>query len=225
MNRIYLIPLVFTVLLTGCVTSNIRNTSSPNLGLQVIDASVIFLAPDKSVLSKKYLPKDVLVLLPSIPGEIFGNPSSEMIYTGLLQENQNLSFDLNNSIEVLEKSSEPLSEKWIKKGLSVHPEKTQLARIGTFAFDRSTGNPIGSGGFIDPVSKDNLILIFVDQPCEIQGGFTIGDKKFEHNIVLPSSGFHFIRIKTIKKNNYKLEYYPKSGLVNFSIHINDMVLT
>lgn len=223
MKKTDLLVYVFILFLTACVTNPNNNFTMSNTGLVAIKTSVHFLASDRTYLPKKYFTKSVLVYMPYIPGAIFGNPGFKPIYAEILPKNLSISLDLTKLIPALNADARPLSRLWLQQGISVYPEKTKLARIGTFAFDMITKKSIGGVGFLDPVSKESLILVYVDRACKITGRFTVAGATYEHNIDFPGSGFHFIRVNIIQPQLFRLHYFPKNGAVDFVIFVKNTV--
>lgn len=204
-------------LLTGCSATSLTTNQDTFLKLQV---PVVFISPQKTILPKEHFPTDIAIIMPTIPGEIFGNPSDELIFSGIVPEDYILDIDTPTQVH---KSAKSLSREWLSMGLSTTPEQTRISRIGTFPLDPYTGRPIGGGGFINPLNKNHLILMYFDQACEIKGKFKMQSEWYDHDIVIPSEGFHFIEVNKISHNQFKLEKYSKTGKVNFTIHIKNII--
>lgn len=217
--------LVFFLLLI--VTSiTIGQTKSVSLSanrILKINVPLMFVDKQNNTLSKKNIPRNIYVLLPYLPGEIFGNPKSGPIYAGVLQKNSKLFVDLSKSLDLIKNDAKPITQRWSLKGLKAYPENTKIARIGTFVYDAKTKKPMGGGGFIDPKSKDHLVLIYVSQACKIMGNIMLGKESFEHHIELPNSGFNFLRVRVLSSNQYKIEYFPNNGKINFFIRMSNII--
>mgnify|MGYP006909085488 FL=1 len=210
--------LVIGLVQVSCVTTR-HDEPSDSRGMTSLDVSVEYLSEDRGVLSRKYFPQGVVLAFPYIPGEIFGTPRSRPLFQKNINHNDHFTLNLADALPRMEEEARPLLQTWQETGLAIEPANTRLVRIGTFPFDAKTREPIGGGGFIEENSKDNLILMYFDRACHIQGGFEINEEIFSHDIKVPGRGFHFIRVRPTARNQFHLEYFPGQPSVTFSIHV------
>lgn len=223
-STIRLLPALFYLsLLAACAGQVTDQTASKpstdNFSLDSINSSVEFLSPDRTTLPANHFTNKVVLLFPYISGGIFGNADSEPVFYNYLTGELEFSLDLKSATQTLDEVSTSLSEKWLHSGLSITPAKTRISRIGTFAYNAETGNPIGAGGFIDTVSRDNLILLYTDRACEITGELRLGRELYIHTIDLPTAGFHWLRVHSTRHNQFEIKYYPHTMNIKFSIHL------
>lgn len=217
-----LIVVLAVALLAACATRPQGEEPSVAASLTVVNARVQYLGPDRSVLPGSHFPKDVVIILPYLSGAIFGNPRSKPIFQKRLTGELEFSLVLSDALAEMQAGAATLTREWASRGLSVTPEDTRLARIGTFAFNARTREELGYGGFIDTTTLDNLILVYVDRACEISGSFKLGEESYRHAIRLPAAGFHWLRVKRLDDDVHELIYTPPGGPVNFSIHLLDL---
>lgn len=188
-----------------------------------LNAPLHFLAADNTSLPSKYFTKQILVYLPYIPGGLFGSPGLQKMYSGVLPRGLALNLDLHKIANDMNKLAEPLLARWQQQGLVITPADTRLLRVGTFAIDLNSRKPLGVVGFINPKTKNYLILVYVDKACWIKGDLFFAGRRFNHDIHLPSAGFHYINIVPVNDGYDKLIYYPKGGKVHLSIKVKGQV--
>ncbi len=206
-------------LLTACANRTITDNPELTAGLSSINSSVEFLSPDRSTLPPGHFTNKVILLFPYISGGIFGNPDSAPLFYNYLTGDLTFSLDLASARRQLHEASSTLSPEWIRHGLNIQPVETRISRIGTFAYNAETAEPIGAGGFIDENTRDNLILIYVDRACQITGDFTLGNEFFVHTITLPTAGFHWLRVHNTGPEQFELKRHPHTNDIKFSIHL------
>lgn len=189
-----------------------------------IDSSVEYVGPGNIHLLEEQYPKDVVLLFPYISGAIFGATSAATIYITAVDENLNFSLDLVDKIKQVDKVSAPLIEEWTALGLVAEPKQARITRIGTFPYSYATQAMIGSGGFINTSSRNNMILVYVDRPCTIKGEIDLADKHYSHDLIFSGKGFHWIELVERSKEAFILQTYRGKNQVNFSVHIEDVLL-
>jgi len=221
-TRLLLIPVV--ALIAGCTSSQSIQSNEYGPGLSRIDAAVEYVGPGNIKLHEERYPRDVLLVFPAISGSIFGDAGSDVLFAEKIDESMRFSLALDEKVGEMESISMPLTDEWKYRGLRVTPENTLLARVGTFPYSIKTRQLIGAGGFIDPVSRNTLMLIYVDRACVISGKVALDSERFSHNIILPGKGFHWVQVKRDSHNSYSLEKHPDNK-VHFSIHIQNLIAT
>lgn len=133
--------------------------------------------------------QQVLLMFPTVKGQIFGVPKRPVMAEMTVSDNQVFEVKLP---AVTELDPQTLVKAALTDGLSVVPEETSFLRAATMAFDQQTRKPFGAGSLIDEASGDNLMLMYFDQPCRISGSVVSGDVRYEHDIDIPVAGWHWI---------------------------------
>jgi hypothetical protein len=217
-----LLPLLI-ILLSGCTAYLATEGSDPGSGIKRIASSVEFVGPNNIRLSEAQYPKDVVLMFPYVSGAIFGNTSDTPVYIVQVDRQLNFSLNLSEKMAEIDKTATSLTEEWLSVGLTVEPGDTRISRIGTFPYS-STNESIGVGGFIDPVSRNTMILVYVDRACEIKGEVDIGREHYSHHLKFSGKGFHWIEIIKNTKNNFILQNYHGNNDIKFSVHIENLQL-
>lgn len=222
MIKLLLIPVV--ALLVACASSQSMQNNETTTGVSRIEASVEYVGPGNIKLHREQYPQDVLLVFPYVAGGIFGDAGSAVMFAEKIDESMRFALELDDKIAEIESKSTPLTDEWKNRGLKVTPENTLLARVGTFPYSIKTRQLIGAGGFIDPLSRNTLVLIYVDRACVISGKVTLDNERFSHDIILPGKGFHWVQVKRDSHNSYSLERYLDNN-ANFSIYILNLIAT
>jgi len=218
-----LLPLCI-ICLSGCTTDQVITGSDPTVGITRIDSSVEYVGPDNIHLSEEQYPKDVILMLPYVTGSIFGTTSPAPVYIVPVDSQLNFSLDLTEKIDEIDKAAAPLTEEWRSIGLTVEPANTRIIRIGTFPYSFVTEDSIGVGGFIDPVSRNTMILVYVNRACEIKGEVDLGREHYSHHLIFSGKGFHWIEVIKRSTNYYVLQNYHGDSTIKFSVHIENLQL-
>ncbi len=218
-----LIVLVIAAFVPGCASNSAVPAGLVHGGVKLLDASVEYVGPDNVKLQSTHFSRKIVLAFPHISGAIFGAPDSSPVYIVKVDEQLRFSLNLQDKLPEIKSAAAPLSNEWKLLGLSVKPENTRIARLGTFPFDAVTRKPLGGGGFIDPVSRNTLILVYVDRPCEIKGSIDFDNELYEHNLKFSTGGFHWIKIATLSPNKFRLERHPDDSDVHFSIHVENII--
>lgn len=160
-----------------------------------------------------HIEPDLNLMFPSIPGEIFGSPSSNIIYS-VSPSNDN-KFTL-----ILPADAENHSSKLKEKSLTMQPSDTKITRLGTFNYLPKYRNGIGGGGFKNIVNDNFLILVYFSKAASVTGKLLSGTKSYTHNIVVDKAGWHWIEINEYKSNSFELTTYKgKLSDIEFSIFL------
>jgi hypothetical protein len=224
MDKLKLLLPLSMVFLSGCTAYQVNIEADQTTGITRIDSSVEYVGPDNIHLSEEQYPKDVVLMFPYVTGSIFGTTSPAPIYIVQVDRQLNFSLDLTEKIDEIHKAAAPLTEQWRSIGLTIEPEKTRIIRIGTFPYSYATEDSIGVGGFIDPVSRNTMILVYVDRACEIKGEVDSGREHYSHHLLFSGKGFHWIEVIKHSKNYYILQNYHGDNTIKFSVHIENLQL-
>lgn len=203
-------------LLGGCVSTPLQTT--PEAGaIGVLHTRVEYMDRQHRHVPAKYNPRQVTLVFPLIPGQIFGNPDSKPVFIKALEGKLEFSLALDASVAETDSAALSLRDVRVTRGLQVSPAATRFARLATFAFNSNTGAEVGGAGFIDAQSRDHLILIYADRACRITGTLHTGDEQHRHDIVLPGRGFHWVRVHREGGGVYVLRHFLPDNGVLFSI--------
>ncbi len=226
------IALLFTaVYLAGCTsTTGVQfshehspEPSSEQAALSELSISVEYFDDSNHKISPKYQPKRVVLSFPHIPGQIFGSPTEKSVFVTPVEVGDRTVVSLDDAQRLLESQALTLKDVAMTKGLSVRPKDTKFSRVGTFPHDAYTSELIGGGGFIDPASRNNLILMYFDRPSRITGDVVMDGKSTGHAIDIPAAGFHWIEVKHTGRKQHTLIRRAPLREVVFSIYLNELI--
>lgn len=209
--------LLLVLLLSGCAMTG--GVPDAERGLTELRAGVEYTDDDNQAIDARFQPGRLALVFPYIPGQIFGSPGSELLFTALLTPQASLQLDLTRALSALDRGAITLQAGENTAGMSIRPAGTRLARIGTFPFDARTREPLGEGGFIDARTREHMILMYFDRPCALSGTLEVDGESYLHDITIPAAGFHFLRVRQLDQLRYRLERADATASVVFSIHL------
>lgn len=207
-------------LVGGC--ANLKTTANDrHFGVQQFSSRVEYTDTRNNSVSSKFNPDELLLVFPYIPGRMYGQPSGSPLFVKHLKGKLDFQLDLRGKYKEIAAFARPMQLQ--RQGLQIQPRETRMARMGTFAFDPRTLDMIGDGSFIDRRSREYLIMVYVDQPCQITGKVEMNGKVYDHNIQLMEAGFHWIKFQRQGKKGFLLrEFSPPDG-VNFTVTLENLL--
>jgi len=214
--------LLSSALLCGCAGGPaLRHAGS----LTDVRATVEYVDGNNLVVDAQYQPRHIVLVFPYVPGQIFGSPGSELLFTLLLTPQSELQLELENALPGLQDGATLLQTVAETAGLTIRPAQTRLARIGTFPFDAKTLEPLGEGGFIDGNTREHLILMYFNRPCVLSGTLYIDQNEYVHDIAIPAAGFHFLRVQQQGAGRHVLTRAEDISAIVFSIRLQHLQQT
>lgn len=150
---------------------------------EFVDANQRFIAPPEPR-------RAVRLVFPFIPGALYGSP--QRVGAFMTTTDADLRFRLEVSAQSSQVDLAATSSS--VAGVEVEPSTARFVRIGTFPFDAESGEPIGGGGWVDPITREAVLLVYVDRPCTIRGSARFGDMTLEHDLSFSRVGFHWVRL-------------------------------
>ncbi len=210
------------VLVLGGGCTNLRTTASDShFGIQQFNSRVEYTDNHNDSVPSELNPSELLLVFPYIPGRMYGQPSGDLFLMKHLSGKLDFQLDLRGKYKEIAAFARPMQMQG--QGLQIQPRETRMARMGTFAFDPRTMDMIGDGSFIDRQSREYLIMVYVDQPCQITGTVEMHGKVYDHNIRLTEKGFHWIKFRKQGKEGFLLrEFSPPDG-VNFTVTLEGLL--
>lgn len=158
--------------------------------------TVEFVDQSGNTLDERFQPKNLSLSFPSVSGSIFGSPNRRDI-THLTLSGKREGLLSPSQLAPLSQAAQTLQPRYVLGGLQIKPKDTRLARMGSFVHNLSSGQSLGAVGFQPQNSDDYLMLVYVDQACEISGGLQISGTRYQHDIRLPGPGFHWIHVQDL----------------------------
>lgn len=182
----FLLLLLNALLLSGCANNVTRQENAQN---QSFEMSIAYYNDSGDPLGHMMNGEQILLLFPSIKGQIFGIPRRPILTEVTVTDDQPFIVDLpdiNNS------ESAVLVDTRFTSGLSVLPAQTQMLRVATMAFEKKTREPFAAGSLINPKTGDNLLLMYFSMPCSITGIVETSGLRYDHQIKIKEAGWHWI---------------------------------
>ncbi len=174
------------LIFTACAGS-IEKGATPQTSS--FEMSIAYYNDDGDALGHMVNGEQILLLFPSIKGQIFGVPKRPILTEVTVSDNQPFKVELPNMNTLVAAS---LSDSEWTQGISIVPSETKILRAATMAFDKKSRKPFAAGSLINPKTGDNLILMYFNMPCSITGLVQSGDMQYRHQIKIKTAGWHWI---------------------------------
>lgn len=179
---------------------------APQPAAEVSKSVTLARADDNGSLVSPQFEGKVFALFPLINGSLAGKVDSSDIVLRLPGDfSAPLDISLTRLAERIAPRASTLSDQGRLDGLIVAPKETRLARVGTFFSRRESGPSDAGAGFVDTQTKEALFLAFFDRPCEVTGLVSAGAISIRLNVVIPSDGMHWLRIKKPEPTRWTIE--------------------
>lgn len=140
------------------------------------------------------------LIFPTIPGEIFGRPTNDVLHVA--EVTNSATFNLRVPNEINDKAA-AISE----SGLNVVPSDTRVLRLGTFHTFPSYNNGIGGGAFFNKVNGEFLLLVYFSNAAEVSGTTMDGNERYDHQISISAPGWYWIKITELSMNSFRLSEF------------------
>jgi hypothetical protein len=144
-----------------------------------------------------------------IGGRLSGKASSPPIFVKSARKGSNIELDLagaRDETDALAKTFEAQDD----STLQVTPKETRFARIDTVATDGGGAQKLGLSGFLDPITKDYLVLAYFDRPATLRGRLKHRGANFHHAVDIPVQGFHWLRFRRTAAKRFVVTATPPS---------------
>lgn len=217
-----LVLLVICVFLSACTATPTTRAPSGAGALDELAFTIEYVDRNNKIVPAKFQPQDVVLVFPYIPGDIFGSPDSKPVFIAPVSIEARVAVNLDRLDSVLAPLAATVTDAARASGLALAPADARFARMGTFPHEAETFAPVGGGGFLDPVTRDTMILVYFDRPCTITGDRVAGGDTFSHAIRVPAAGLHWIRVVDEGAGRYTLRNDRAIPEVVFSITLYNL---
>jgi len=175
-----------TLVLSSCSTTSINSQS---ISEDSFVMSIAYYNDNGDALGHMVNGEKILLLFPSIKGQIFGIPRRPILTEVTVSDNEPFTVELP---DLPGKESAMMVDSEWTTGLTITPAQTQMLRVATMAFDKETRKPFAAGSLINPESGDNLLLMYFSMPCTISGTVETEGLQYQHQIEIDRAGWHWI---------------------------------
>lgn len=182
-----LLLVLFSVLqMSSCASNSVAPQTTQ---AQSFEMSIAYYNDSGDPLGHMMNGEQILLLFPSIKGQIFGIPRRPILTEVTVSDNQPFMVELP---EIDNTESAVMADTRFTSGLSILPAQTQMLRVATMAFEKETRQPFAAGSLIDPQTGDNLILMYFSEPCSVTGIVETAGLSYDHQIKINKAGWHWI---------------------------------
>lgn len=137
----------------------------------------------------------IVLAFPPVPAGIVGRPEGSAIAQVRAGIGEQVSIHFSEWIVDIEGRARPWSTSSSDETVPIAPRNTKIARIGTFPMDWEGENVIAGGGFVDPDSREFLVLVYVDRACTMSGTVHRNGETHRYDARLQKPGLHWIRVE------------------------------
>ena len=206
--------LMIVVLVGLLMSSCASNPGEPDTTqAQSFEMSIAYYNENGDPLGHMMKGERILLLFPSIKGQIFGIPRHPILTEVTVSDDQPFMVELPS---INSSHSAVMVDTRFTSGLSILPAQTQMLRLATMAFEKETREPFAAGSLINPETGDNLILMYFSKPCSITGIVKTSGLSYDHQIKIRTPGWHWIagtqpragisRLRALKGQPDKVEF-------------------
>jgi hypothetical protein len=156
----------------------------------IVRSHVAFLEADGK--TPRAAPKQpVRLWVPYVVGDIYGSPNAGEMAPVELEPDMSFTLNLNLKHLRLGKVLEPttFSQKWME----IEPAEARVARVLPFVVQKDGIQPVGIAEWLDTVSGDKLMLVYVDRPARIRGDIVYEGRSLSFAIDAKEAGFLWVR--------------------------------
>ena len=181
-----MLVLLSSILLSACASNN----DQPGIArAESFKMSIAYYNENGDSLGHMMNGEQILLLFPSIKGQIFGIPRRPILTEVTVSDNQPFIVELPS---INSTDSAVLADTKLTTGLLIQPAQTQMLRVATMAFEKETRQPFAAGSLIDAATGDNLLLMYFSEPCYITGSVESAGLRYDHEIKIKKAGWHWI---------------------------------
>lgn len=160
----------------------------------VIRARLVFMSEDLSS-ERPPLPLARLRLVfPYIAGDLYGAPTTGDFLHPAIGADYRFEIDLNRSQPLLLASLEPTD--FSLSFLRIDPPAARIARLAPMALQVDGIEQIGRTDWVDPRSKQRLLLVYLDRAARITGGTLTKGRSLRYDIQSALPGYVWIGRQT-----------------------------
>jgi hypothetical protein len=156
----------------------------------VLHSQVKFFSADFQVASQP-LPRSAFRLLFSyIAGDIYGPVTTPDLIHPIL--NDDLSFDIDFGSVQQDLNRELQPTEFRLEFLKIEPAEARIARLTPLVLQPDGIDPVATADWIDGVTHQQLMLVYVDRPCRITGALARNDYTVRYSVRAAAAGYIWI---------------------------------
>jgi hypothetical protein len=156
----------------------------------VIHSRVMFLSEDLRS-EREPLPLNAFRLwFPYVAGDLYGPPTTGDFIQPKVNADYTVELDLNSSYEHLQRSLQPTE--FTLPYLRIDPPQARIARLTPLALQVDGIEQVGITDWVDPRSKDRLMLVYLDRPARITGSTVTKGRTLRYDVRAASAGYVWI---------------------------------
>jgi hypothetical protein len=156
----------------------------------VLHSQVKFFSADFQVASQPLPASAFRLVFPYVAGDLYGPATTgDLIHPTL---NADLSFDIDFGRVQKDLNLELQPTEFRLEYLKIEPSTARIARLTPLALQPDGIEQVATADWIDGVSHQPLMLVYVDRPCRITGALARNDYTVQYNVRAAAAGYIWI---------------------------------
>ena len=156
----------------------------------VLHSQVKFFSADFQVASQP-LPRSAFRLLFSyIAGDIYGPVTTPDLIHPILNDDLSFDIDFGSVQQDLNRELQPTAFRL--EFLKIEPAEARIARLTPLVLQPDGIDPVATADWIDGVTHQQLMLVYVDRPCRITGALVRNDSTVRYSVRAATAGYVWI---------------------------------
>ena len=149
-----------------------------------------FLSPDFQVVSNPLPRSAYRLFFPYIAGDLYGPATTgDFIHPTL---NADLTFDIDFGRAQQDLTRELQPTEFSLDYLKIDPAEARIARLAPLALQPDGIDQVASADWIDGITHERLMLVYVDRPCRITGVLVRNEYTIRYNVRASTAGYIWI---------------------------------
>jgi hypothetical protein len=173
----------------------------------VIHSQLSFLSDDLRAERPALAPSQFRLLFPYIAGDLYGPPTTGDFIHPALAPDYRFEIDLNRTHAALVASLE--KTEFSVSYLHIAPQEARVARLAPQMFQSDGIEQVGRLEWLDPNSRQELLLLYLDRPASITGGTSVRGRPLRYDIRTAAADYVWVgRQSTADEDVYSVVPRP-----------------
>lgn len=185
MTRLLLALIAAVSALAGCG----RSEPGSHRGW-VLHSQIKFFAPDLRTASAPLPRNTYRLFFPYIAGDLYGPATTGDFIHPVINADDTFEINFNRIHQDLLRSLQPTE--FSLEYLKIDPPDARIARLAPLALQTDGIEQVAAADWIDAVSHERLMLVYVDRPSRITGSLTRDEYTIRYNVRATAAGYVWI---------------------------------
>jgi hypothetical protein len=184
------IRLLLALIAAASVLAGCGNTESGSHRGWVLHSQIKFFASDLQTASAPLPRNTYRLFFPYIAGDLYGPATTGDFIHPVINADYTFEIDFNRIHQDLMRSLQPTE--FSLDYLKIDPPDTRIARLAPLALQTDGIEQVAAADWIDAVSHERLMLVYVDRPSRITGALVRDQYTIRYNVRATAPGYVWI---------------------------------